>query len=447
MERNTCKSTGFVVVMGLTLSPVAQGGQGSLSAQSTSVNPVLEWNQIFVDMLIATNTANSSSPRLGAIVHTAMFDANNGVEPRYSPIFVHSRAPGGASRRAAIVSAAYTSLVDLFPSQKVVLEARYEASLTALRAECQGGGESRTSRSSCAMGIDRGVGWGFDVASIVLGWRSMDGFNVSYPPFTGGPAIGQWRPTPPALGSMSAMGLAFTHMFVLNSNTQFQPGPPRSLTDPIYTEDFNAVKTLGRAAGSTRNDDQTALAIFWDGNASVHWNQAANQLASANQLSISVSSRLLAVLNIAMADTVFTIWNAKRFYGSVALEVTWRPVTAIQVAETDRNPDTAADPDWLPLIITPSHPEYPSGHASLNGAAAAVLLSHFPPRQTFTLTTAGQPSRTYTSILQARSDGNNARVWGGMHYLSTIQISDGVGQTIANYVNQNSMQPLSHAYR
>ena len=297
------------------------------------------------------------------------------------------------------------------------------------------------------MGIDRGVEWGFDVASIVLGWRATDGFSVSYPPFTGGTAIGQWRPTPPALGPMSAQGLAFTDMFVLNSSTQFQPGPPRGLTDPMYTDDFNAVKALGRRTGSTRTEDQTALAPFWEGNASVHWNQAANQLAAANHLSVSDTNRLLAVLNIAMADTIFTTWSAKRFYGSAALEVTWRPVTSIPLADTDRNSDTVADPDWLPLINTPSHPEYPAGHPSLNGAAATVLLSHFPPRQTFTLTTAGQPSRTYTSILQARSDGNNARVWGGMHYPSTVQISDGVGQAIANYVNQNSMQRLRRSYR
>ena len=78
---------------------------------------VLEWNQIFIDTLIATNTANSSSQRLGAIVHTAIFDAYNGIEQRYTPIFVHDSAPDGASRRAAVIAAAYTALVGLFPSQ------------------------------------------------------------------------------------------------------------------------------------------------------------------------------------------------------------------------------------------------------------------------------------------------------------------------------------------
>jgi len=394
-----------------------------------STNQVLEWNQIFIDTLIATNTANSSSQRLGAIVHTAIFDAYNGIERRYTTIFIQNTAPKGASRRAAVIAAAYTALVGLFPSRQSQLEASYLASLAALSDDGEDGGQSRAS----------GVAWGTDVAQAVLAWRSADGFNIGYPAFTGGLAVGQWRPTPPGFGPMSAQGLAFTSMFVLDTNTQFRPGPPRSLTSATYTEDFNAVKALGRRTGSTRTPDQTALAPFWDGNASIHWNQAANQIARANNLSISKSNRLLAVLNIAMADTAFTTWSAKRFYGAAASEVTWRPVTSIPLADTDGNPDTELDAAWLPLINTPSHPEYPAGHPSLNGAAATVLLSCFDDAQTFTLTT-GAASGTYTSIAQARSDGNNARVWGGMHYPSTVIISDAMGEAIANYVNQNSMQ-------
>jgi hypothetical protein len=293
-----------------------------------------------------------------------------------------------------------------------------------------GGGQSR----------ERGIAWGIEVAQRVLAWRANDGFSASYPAFTGGIAVGQWRPTPPAFGPMSAQGLAFTSMFVLHSNAQFQPGPPRTLVSDTYTADFNTVKALGRRTGSTRTDDQTALAPFWEGNASVHWNQAANQIAQTNQLSLSACNRLLAVLNIAMADTAFTIWGAKRHYGAIPSEVTWRPVTSIPLAGTDGNPDTAADPGWLPLVNTPSHPEYPAGHPSLNGAAATVLLRYFHDEQTFTLTTTGLPDRTYSSIAQARADGNNARVWGGMHYPSTVAISDAVGEAIADYVNQNAMR-------
>jgi hypothetical protein len=418
---------------------LAQGADRARGQRMSS--EVLDWNQIFIDTLIATNTANSSSQRLGAIVHTAIFDAYNGIERRYTPIFVDSRAPHGASRRAAVIAAAHTALVGLFPTRQPALDASYAASLAALSDDCERSSHSPR-RRSCATRIDRGIAWGNEVAQAVLAWRATDGFSGIYPPFPGGSAVGQWRPTPPAFGAMSAQGLAFTTMFVLVNNTQFEPGPPRGLTSATYTDDFNAVKSLGRRTDSTRSEDQSSLAVFWEGNASVHWNQAANQIAHAGHLSMSDANRLLAVLNIAMADTAFTTWSGKRFYGAVPNEVTWRPVTSIPLADADGNPATAPDPGWLPLINTPSHPEYPAGHPSLNGAAAAVLLSEFGRRQTFTLTTLGQPSRTYTSITQARSDGNNARVWGGMHYPSTVVISDAMGEAIAQYVNRHSMKRL-----
>jgi hypothetical protein len=161
---------------------------------------------------------------------------------------------------------------------------------------------------------------------------------------------------------------------------------------------------------------------------------------------MSDSNRLLAVLNIAMADTAFTIWKAKRDYGSDPDEVTWRPFTAITEAGTDGLAGTEADPAWTPLVTTPSHPEYPAGHPGQNGAAATVLLSYFDDAQTFTLTTrtatGDLPPRTYASISEARADGNNARVWGGMHYPSTVGVSDEVGCAIAAYVNLNSMKLL-----
>jgi hypothetical protein len=430
MNTSRNQARGAILIVGIALLISSTARSAVESGGSVPVNQVLEWNQIFIDTLMATNTANSSSQRLGAIVHTAIFDAYNGIERRYTPIFVDGAAPHGASRRAAVVAAAYTALVGVFPSlsllQREALDARYAASLAALSDDS---GESR----------ERGIGWGMEVAQTVLSWRATDGFSP--PPssqFIGGLAVGQWRPTGGSCVAMTALGLAFTAPFVVATTTQFDPGPPRSLSSSTYADDFNNVKALGRNTGSTRSGDQPGLAPFWEGNASVHWNQAANQIARANHLSISESNRLLALLNVAMADTAFTIWTAKRHYGSVSTEVTWRPVTAIPLADIDGNPGTAADAGWLPLVNTPCHPEYPAGHPSLNGAAATVLLSHFADRQTFTLTT-GQSNRTYTSIARARADGNDARVWGGMHYPSTVAVSDAVGEAIANYVNLNAM--------
>jgi hypothetical protein len=426
-----------VATTAATTAAIALGSPAAGTTAATSeqhADQVLEWNQIFIDTLIDTNTPNSSSQRLGAIVHTAIFDAYNGIERRYAPVFVQNvdavgerLAPPGASRRAAVIAAAYTTLVGLFPAREPQLSERYAASLAALSDDGGEGGESRR----------RGIAWGKQVAQAVLAWRAIDGFGATYPPFTGGTTIGQWRPIAPAT-AMSAQGLAFTTPFVVDSNTQFRPGTPRALGSATYLADFNAVKALGRQTGSTRTDAQMELAPFWEGNASVHWNQAANQIARANHLSISDANRLLAVLNIAMADTAFTIWSAKRHYGADPAAVTWRPLTAITQAD-DGIADTIADPDWLPLVTTPSHPEYPAGHPALNGAAATVLSSHFADEQTFTLTTPTRLNQTYTNLSQARADGNNARVWGGMHYPSTVAVSDAAGEAIAIYVNTNSM--------
>ena len=440
-RRLVVAATGIAVLAAAAaaIAPSSPGSSASASrASQQHTNQVLEWNQIFIETLIATSTPNSSSQRLGAIVHTAIFDAFNGIERRYTPIFVQnvdgngaSMVPPGASRRAAVVAAAYTSLLGLFPARATQLGDSYAASLAALSDDGGDGGQSR----------ERGIAWGTDVARAVLAWRSADGFGGTYPAFAGGTAVGQWRPIAPAT-AMSAQGLAFTAPFVVESNTQFRPGPPRGLASATYAEDFNAVKTLGRRTGSTRTDAQTELAPFWEGNASVHWNQAANQIARAEHLSMSDSNRLLAVLNIAMADTAFTIWSAKRHYGADQAELTWRPLTAITLADSDGIAETAPDPAWLPLVTTPSHPEYPAGHPAQNGAAATVLLRHFADAQTFTLTTPGLPSQTYIGIARARADGNNARIWGGMHYPSTVAISDTVGEAIADHVNVNSMQLL-----
>ena len=391
---------------------------------------MLEWNRIFVETLIATNTPNSSSQRLGAIVHTAIFDALNGIERRYMPIFFQGTAPRGASRRAAVIGAAHWALVGLFPTRTSALDDAFTASLESLSDDGEDGGQSRA----------RGLAWGEEVAAAVLAWRATDGFGVSYPAFAGGTAIGQWRPIAPAT-SMSAQPLAFTSMFALVNNTQFQPPPPRTLASATYVDDFNAVKALGRSTGSSRTADQTLLAPFWEGNASVHWNQAANQIARANGLSMSDSSRLLAVLNVAMADTAFTIWSAKRYYGAIPTEVTWRPATAITLADFDGNPDT----DRRRHLAAAGRHAFASGvsggTSAQNGAAATVLLSYFADAQSLTLTT-GATSRTYSSIAQARLDGNSARVWGGMHYPSTVSISDATGEAIARYVDRHTMQPV-----
>ena len=146
----------------LTSATLGTATSGQVSDEKP--DQVLEWNQVFIDTLIATNTANAASQRLGAIVHTAIFDAYNGIERRYTPVFVHDAAPPGASRRAAVVAAAYTALVRLFPTRESQLTKKYDASLAALSDDDEDGGQSR----------ERGILWGSQVAEAVFAWRQSD---------------------------------------------------------------------------------------------------------------------------------------------------------------------------------------------------------------------------------------------------------------------------------
>ena len=162
---------------------------------------------------------------------------------------------------------------------------------------------------------------------------------------------------------MSAQGLAFTSTFALVSETQFQPEPPArsyeaARTLMISTPSRHSVAGPDRRAPSTRRPSPLL------GGQCQRPLEPGSQPARAGPPLIDVtgSNRLLALLNIAMADTAITTWSAKRFYGNISGEVTWRPATSIPLADSDENADTAVDSAWQPLINTPCHPEYPAGH-------------------------------------------------------------------------------------
>jgi membrane-associated phospholipid phosphatase len=149
------------------------------------------------------------------------------------------------------------------------------------------------------------------------------------------------------------------------------------------------------------------------------------------------NARLFALVNIASADAVIACWDAKYTY------VFWRPITAIPLAGTDGNPATAEDQAWTPLLVTPGFPEYPSGHASLSGAAAMVLAQYFGDETEFTLTSEALPNveRSYTSFTAAADEANESRIYGGIHFRSACHDARVMGDTIGTFVNANVAQP------
>lgn len=426
----------------------------------------LDWESVLIDAIFSAGTTSPVATRSATIVHVAMFDAYNGIERRYSPIhFAPNEAAEpqpGASRRAALIQAAYATLSNLFPSQTAKFEAQRVASLAALTDDEDDTGDGTS--------VASGLAWGAVVARDILAWRSTDGFSATNQqlvaaghgpaPFTGGTAVGQWRPTPPLNLPMAGLTFAFMTPFAVTSDTQFRPPKPRGLDTPEWVSDYNQVKSMGEMVSSARSVDQTNIAFFFAGVGYAHCSAAADALARTHHLTRSETVRLFALSAVAQADTLVTTWSAKRFYAADPSSLTWRPITAIRLGGTGQNPNTAQDPVWTPLIVTPAHPEYAAGHPSNAGACAGVLSGIFgDDAGSFTLTypsapppgvvcqneqcasgalPAGVPgSRTYASLAQAEKDANDARLFGGMHYPSSIAASNSEGHRIAAFVLAN----------
>ena len=403
----------------------------SIFAGTLRADEVSDWNRnMFKAGLAATPpTTALVMSRVAAIVQASVFDAVNGIERRYAPIHVDFAAPSGASVRAAAVQAAYASLVRLYPAQTSTFDAERAASLDGISS----GAAAEHSES-----IARGIEWGQTVADAIWAWRSTDGFTPAPPPFVGGLAIGEWRPTPPAFLSGAGPQFAYMTPWVIASPSQFRPGGPPALNSAKYAEVFNETKMMGSLTSPSRTADETLFSLFWNAStAAYYWDQVALELGAERHTTLSENARLLGLVNVAMADAAIGCWEAKYHY------VFWRPVTAIPLAASDGNPDTAADPSWMPLFATPAHPEYPSGHSCVSSAAAAVLQDYFGDRA-FSLTSDVMVgvTRYFTSFSDALDEVKNARVFAGIHFRTACDDGQTLGTDVATYVLGHSLQPL-----
>lgn len=390
---------------------------------------VTDWNRIAQQALLNTSASPVISTRSLAIVQVSVFDAYNGIERRYVPIHTDMEAPRGASRRAAVIQAAYANLLRLMPSQQTYLNEQRQASLASIAS----GRAAEKSES-----IARGIEWGQTVADNIFAWRSADGITPAPPPFLGGTGVGQWRPTPPANQPGALPQFGYMTPWAIFFPAQFRPAGPPALTSAQYTADFNEVAAIGKIDSLTRTTDQTEIARFWNGNTPVIWNRAALAASEQGNLTLSENSRLFALMNVAMADAVISCWEAKYHY------VFWRPITAIQLASTDGNPDTAEDAAWTPLLTTPNHPDYPSGHATVSPSAAAVLTSYFGDQTSFALTSEILPAvvRNYSSFTQAVQEAFDARIYGGIHFRTACLDGRATGAQVGDLVVDTVAQRL-----
>jgi len=376
---------------------------------------VTDWNNAALDAIRADRTAPPIASRSLAIAHVAVYDAVNGIARTHEPYLVPTAVPTSASRVAAATAAAHRTLVSLFPNHTSTFDALHATILAGIP-----NGPQKTN----------GVTWGEFVATQILAARANDGSNaIVQPPGGSGPGI--WIPTPPAFLPYLLPQWGFVVPFGMNTSSQFRPPGPPALDSQQYAADYEEVKELGAAVGSTRTEDQTEIALFWADGAGTetppgHWNSIAQIIATTRGNTLEENARLFALLNIAMADAAICAWDAKYTYHF------WRPVTAIAFAEPGLN--------WMPLLVTPPFPEYTSGHSTFSAAGATVLpLFYGTEDLPFTTGSDFLPGvyRSFSTPFDAAEEAGVSRIYGGIHFHSAnvdgLQAGSSIGEWTATH--------------
>ncbi|MCU1318389.1 MAG: hypothetical protein JWN63_3711 [Candidatus Acidoferrum typicum] len=418
------RSAGATIRSATLMLIVAVVAASPLVMSAATPDPVLEWIDVMNTTVLAGGTAPNVTSRIVALVSASVFDAVNGIEPRFRPLRVRPDAPHHASQSAAAIQAAYAILLNLYPAQSGTLAARRTASLAALALTEKG--ES----------IAAGVAWGQTVADAIWASRLTDGFAPPPPPFLGAPNVGVWRPTPPANASGATPQIATMTPWVLTRPSQFRLPTPVALNSQEYAADLNEVKMMGTLSGSMRNADQSELALFWALNTPLAWNRITAQLSAARGLTLTENAHLFALLNLTLSDALIACWDSKYRY------VFWRPITAIRAGLTPADAEPLWEP-WLDTLTgTPAHPEYPSAHSSMSGAAAFILAATFGENTDFSVTSEIRPgtTRSFHSFSDATAEIADARVFGGIHFRTSCVRANTLGRAVADYVSRHAMR-------
>jgi hypothetical protein len=425
----------------------AFGSVGASAAPSVEADAtaVVQWNQIAVTTLTGLPGPAGGAPPAAQInmgmVQGAVYDAVNAITPKHHrPYLLKQRFGDRASDEAAVATAAYLVLKNIvetiplsiaFPARATVLaslETQYNASKNAIPA---------------SPFKNQGIAAGTAAAQAMIDSRQGDGrFGPSqWVPHTG--VAGHWSllpgqandPTPWAGG---------VKPFLMQSSSQFRSADPPALNGPAWAADFNEVKALGRATGSTRTDEQTYIAKWWQSTPVASWNDVARQLIARNDLDASDSARLLAMQNLAAADAAINTWNDKYHFDF------WRPWNAITSPLDDGNAATVADPTWTALLTAP-YPEYVSGHLGLDSSHTGVLRMFFgnAPVGGYQITSSfvmpgGPATRTFTSFSQAVDEIVEARIWAGLHFRTADVQAVQLGTNVANFAAANYFEPLGN---
>ena len=405
--RRTRVGTGLAAMVALVAVLALGPGTSAAPSAPPTENAVLHWSGIAATAIVAPPSGTNprppaSSSVLGGMVHGAMYDAVAAVAGGLEPFATGVTAPPGASVDAAVATAAKDVLVQRVASQAGFVEGQYIEYMSYIPD-----GDAK----------DAGIAVGKAAAAGMLAMRTGDNFDDVVPyvqPLPTGPGVFEPIAATPPVDTK----LPFVRPFTYDSQSEYRPRPPFELTSKRYAQDVAEVQAYGRVDSAIRTTEQTQTVRFHTEQTFFQFNRTVRELASTRGLDLRESARLLGYVNVATADTMIACWEAKYHY------YFWRPNHAIQRADTDGNPGTTKDTTWTPLI-TGNHPEYPSGHACFTGAVTESLRNYFGTKKVQLVITSlaagsGPQPRTYDTLDELVEDVENARVWGGLHYRTTM---------------------------
>jgi hypothetical protein len=381
---------------------------------------VTDWNAVAWEVMAKSNVGGAPATRAQAIMHVAMADAANAVSGRYQRFSHRGAMQPSASAEAAVSSAARNVLLAMFPAQKARVD---EAHAKIAGAVPEGAAKAA------------GEALGAETAAASLAARADDNAMLpdTYRPVT---TAGVWIPTAPPITAEYAR----VRPWSFDNPSQFRPGPPPALASVQYARDYNETKALGGVKSTQRSAEQTAIVRFWtQPNLGVNWFQAARQLATAHKLDLTDCARMFALLSMGQANTFIVDWDAKFHYNF------WRPVTAIRNGDLDGNDATERDPGWVPANATPMHPEYPSQAAILAGLSEGILASALNEASagpvTITDTVDPKLTRTFQTIGAMAEETRIVRIWGGIHFRTSLETSDRMGRALVAHLLANAYRP------